>query len=155
MIALLFTKANPDDGPRPRYLAPILVPVAVLAGGGFAPACAVIEAQFGSIVRNVIVSLALLFGLGQFASFLQGRVPQMWKREGVFVTAESLGLRDAVVVVRAQHPTLYARNGPWFDGVLYLSAPPTTTVDEIAAAYPDRSVWEAFEGETWRFVKVR
>jgi hypothetical protein len=155
VFALLFTKANPDDGPRPRYLAPILVPLAVLAGAGFAPACAVIDAQFGPLVRKVIVGAALLFGLGQFAAFLQGRVPQMWKREGVFVTAESLGLHDAVVVVRAQYPTQYARNGPWFEGTLFLSPPPSTPAEEIAAAYPDRPVWEAFEGEKWRFVKIR
>jgi 4-amino-4-deoxy-L-arabinose transferase-like glycosyltransferase len=155
VFALLFTKANPDDGARPRYLAPLLVPVAFLTAAGFAPACAIIDAQFGRVVRQVLVVVTLLFGLGQFASFLQGRVPQIWKREGVFVAAEAEGLHDAVVVVRAQYPSQYARNGPWFDGVLYLSAPPTTSAQEIAAAYPDKSVWEAFEGEKWRMVKIR
>ncbi|HEY2512583.1 MAG TPA: glycosyltransferase family 39 protein [Polyangiaceae bacterium] len=155
LFALLFTKANPDDGARPRYLAPLLVPLAFLGAAGYAPACAVIDAQFGRLVRQALVVVTLFFGLGNFAAFLQGRVPQMWKREGVYVAAESEGLRDAVVVVRAQYPNLYARNGPWFDGVLYLSAPATTTVEEIAAAYPGRSVWEAWEGEKWRLVKFR
>jgi len=155
VFALLFTKANPDDGARPRYLAPLLVPLAFLTAAGFAPACAAVEAKFGRAVRQVLVVVTLLFGLGQFAAFLQARVPQMWKREGVFRAAEGLGLRDAVVVVRAQYPTQYARNGPWFDGVLFLSAPPETTAQEIASAYPDRAVWEAFEGEKWRLVKAR
>jgi 4-amino-4-deoxy-L-arabinose transferase-like glycosyltransferase len=155
LFALAFTKANPDDGARPRYLAPLLVPVAFLAAAGFAPACAALDAWFGAGMRRVVVVVTLLFGFGQFAAFLQARVPQMWKREGVFQAGEALGQRDAVVVVRARFPTQYARNGPWFDGVLYLSAPPTTTVEEVAAAYPGRSVWEAFEGDSWRLVKVR
>ena len=155
IFALLFTKANPDDGARPRYLAPLLVPLAFLTAAGYAPVCAAIDARFGRVVRQAMVVVTLFFGLGQFAAFLQGRVPQMWKREGVYVAAEAQGLRDAVVVVRAQYPNLYARNGPWFDGVLYLSAPATTSAEEIAAAYPARPVWEAFEGEKWRLVKIR
>ena len=155
VAALAFTKANPDDGARPRYLAPILVPLAFLAAVGFEPACAALEARFGRVARRVLVVVTLLFGFAQFAAFLQGRVPQMWKREGVFEAARARGLRDAVVVVRAKFPTQYARNGPWFDGVLYLSAPPTTTVDEVARAYPGRPVWEAFEGEIWRLVEAR
>ncbi len=154
-MALLFTRANPDDGARPRYLAPVLVPLAFLAAAGFAPACAALDARFGRRARQILVFVTLLFGLGQFAAFLQGRVPLLWKREGVFQAAKAQGLSDAVVVVRAKFPTQYARNGPWFDGVLYLSAPPTTTVEEIASAYPGRPVWEAFEGDIWRLVKFR
>jgi hypothetical protein len=154
--ALLFTKANPDDGPRPRYLAPVLVPFVFLVSAGFAPTCSVLDAKLGSGVRRVLVVASLVLGFGQLASFVQNRVPQMWQREGVFHEAEALGLpSNAVVVVRAQHPTLFARNGPWFDGILYLSAPASTSVDEIEAAYPDRPVWEAFEGEKWRLVKLR
>jgi 4-amino-4-deoxy-L-arabinose transferase-like glycosyltransferase len=155
VAALLFTKANPDDGARPRYLAPILVPVVFLAAAGFAPACGAIEARFGALVQRCMVVIALLFGIGQLASFMQGRVPQIWKREGVFKATEALGVRDAVVVVRSRFPTQYARNGPWFDGILYLSVPPTTTAAEVATAYPGRPVWEAFEEDPWREVRVR
>jgi hypothetical protein len=155
VVALVFTKANPDDGARPRYLATVLVPLAFLAAAGLSPACAALDARFGPRARQVILAVTLIFGLGQLAAFLQGRVPQIWKREGVFQAAKERGLTDAVVVVRARFPTQYARNGPWFDGVLYLSAPPTTTVEEVASAYPGRPVWEAFEEEPWRLVKIR
>ena len=155
VAALLVTTSDPDDGARPRYLSTILVPVAFLAAAGYEPACRALEARFGRRVQRIIVVVTMLFGLGQFVAFLQYRVPLVWKREGVFQAAKEHGLHDAVVVVRAKFPTQYARNGPWFDGVLYLSAPPSTTVDEVAAAYPGRQVWEAFEGEIWRLVKFR
>jgi hypothetical protein len=155
VLALAFTKANPDDGARPRYLAPLLVPVAFLAAVGFEPACAGLDARFGRGVRRALVVVTLLLGIGQFAAFLQARYPLVRKHEGLFRAAEAIGLRDAVVVVRAKFPTQYARNGPWFDGVLYLSVPPTTGVEEVAAAYAGRPVWEAFEEEPWRLVKIR
>jgi hypothetical protein len=155
VAALMFTTSDPDDGARPRYLSTLLVPVAFLTAAGFAPTCAALDARFGGKVRQILVVLAILFGLGQFTAFLQARVPLVWKRAGVFKAAKAQGLQDAVVVVRAKFPTQYARNGPFFDGVLYLSPPSSTTVDEIAVAYPGRPVWEAFEGEIWRLVKIR
>jgi hypothetical protein len=111
--------------------------------------------KFGRRIRSIAVVAAVLFGLAQLGSFLQERIPKVWLREGLYQEASALHLRDAVVVVRAQYPSRYARNGPFFDGVLYLSTPPTTTVQEVAAAYPEREIWEAHEGVRWTFTRVR
>jgi hypothetical protein len=60
------------------------------------------------------------------------------------------------VVVRAQWPTRFARNGPFFDRpVLYLSAPADMTVDAIAEKYPSRPLYEATEGAPWKVVRRR
>ena len=156
VVALLPTIADVDDGARPRYLSITLVPVAFLAAAGFAPACAALAARFGSGVRTAVVALALLFAPAQLAAFLVGHLPLVWKREGLARSVEQAGLQNAVVVVRAEHPSRYARNGGLFDrSVLYLSAPAATSGDEIAEAFPGRAVWEAREGETWSLTRLR
>ena len=152
--ALFFMVSNPDDGPHPRYLTPTLIPFAFLAAAGFEPLCAAIAARFGRRVQRLFVTLAVLFGLAQFGSFLQDRIPKVWKREGLYQAAATLPY-GAVVIVRAQYPSRYARNGPFFDGVLYLSAPETARVVEVAAAYPDRPIYEAHEGVPWTIERVR
>jgi hypothetical protein len=59
-------------------------------------------------------------------------------------------------VVRAEYPTRYARNGAFFDRpVLYVSPPATTSVDEVAAAFPGRALYEAREGKAWTVERVR
>src|SRR6185312_12177307 len=125
------------DGPHPRYLSPILIPLALLAAAGFDPLCKAIADRFGRRIELVFVTCAVVFGLAQFGSFLQDRIPKQWKREGLYQAAHDLP-SDAVVIVRAQYPSRSARNGPFFTGVLYLSAPPETTAIDVAAAYPDR-----------------
>ncbi len=156
VVALLPTIADVDDGARPRYLSITLVPVAFLAAAGFAPACEALVARFGPRVRTAVVALALLFAPAQLATFLIGHVPSVWQREGLDRSVEQAGLRNAVVVVRAQHPSRYARNGGLFDrSVLYLSAPATTSGETVAAAYPGKAIWEAHEGEPWTLSRVR
>jgi hypothetical protein len=152
--ALLPTIAGPDDGARPRYLSITLIPLALLAAAGFAPTSAMIASRFGRRVHTILVVTVVAFALAQLASFLQDRLPKVWKREGLYQATAALHLRDAVVVVRAKYPSRYARNGPWFDGVLYLSAPPETTLAEIRSAFPGRDIWEAREGEPWSLVRV-
>jgi hypothetical protein len=39
--------------------------------------------------------------------------------------------------------------------VLYLSAPETASVVEVASAYPDRPIYEAHEGVPWTIERVR
>ena len=102
-----------------------------------------------------MVALALIFAPAQLAAFLIGHVPAVWKREGLDRSVAQAGLRDAVVVVRAQHPSRYARNGGLFDhSVLYLSAPATTSGETVAAAFPGRAIWEAHEGDPWTLTRV-
>jgi len=152
--ALLITIADPDDGARPRYLTPILIPVALLTAAGFASASAALAARFGRRIRAIVVALAVLFGVLQIVAVVYDRVPLLWQREGLYQVVAAAGLRDAVVIVRAQHPSRFARNGPFFDGVLYLSAPPDVAAATIRAAYPSREVWEAREGTPWALARV-
>jgi Dolichyl-phosphate-mannose-protein mannosyltransferase len=153
-IALLVMISDPDDGPHPRYLSVTLIPLALLAGNGLGPLCDSIRGTFGVIIQRVLVALAILFGLAQLGSYLQDRIPKQWKREGLYQAAADLP-RDAVVIVRAQYPTRYARNGPFFDGVLYLSVAPETSVDEVAAAYVGRPIYVAHEGIPWTIERAR
>jgi len=153
LIALVPMIGDLDDGPRPRYLTVVLIPLAVLCAAGLSSLSRAIVGTFGSRIRTAIVTLGVVFGLAQLGAFLQDRIPKIWKREGLFEVTASLP-RDAVVIVRAQYPSRFARNGPFFDGILYLSTPPTTSALEVAAAYPDRPIWEAREGVPWTLQQV-
>jgi len=152
--ALLFMVSNPDDGTHPRYLTPTLIPLALLCAAGFDPLCAAIAKRFGRRIQIIFVTCAVVFGLAQFGAFLEDRIPKVWKREGLYQAAHGLPY-GAVVIVRAQYPSRYARNGPFFDGVLYLSAPETTSIVQVASAYPDRPIYEAHEGVPWTIERVR
>jgi len=155
VAALLLTIADPDDGARPRYLTPILIPVALLTAAGFAPASAALAARFGQRVRGVVVSLAIVFAVLQVVAIVYDRLPLRWERQGLYRAVEDAQLRAAVVIVRARYPSRFARNGPWFDrDVLYLSAPPDVRVETIGAAYPGRTIWEAREGTPWTLTRV-
>jgi hypothetical protein len=156
VLALLPTIADVDDGARPRYLSITLIPIAFLASAGFAPACKALVARFGPRVRTAVIAITLLIAPAQLAAFLIGHVPLVWKREGLARSVEQARLRDAVVVVRAQHPSRYARNGGLFDhSVLYLSAPAMISGEAIAAAFPGKAIWEAHEGEPWILSRVQ
>jgi hypothetical protein len=165
-LGLLVMISDPDDGPHPRYLSPALLPLVLLVAAGFGPASAAIAARFGRHVRTVFVTCALVFAFAHVGSYLQGHLPKVWLRDGLYRAIDREYIYDAVVIVRAQYPSRYARNvgapvpgqflhegGPLVDapfaGVLYLSVPPSVTKAEVAAAYPDRKIIEAFEGETW------
>jgi len=155
ILALLPTISDPDDGARPRYLSTTLIPLVFLAAAGFAPTCAAIASRFGRHVRTLFVVLAVIFALAQVGAFLQDRIPKQWKREGLYQTAAAMNLRDDVVIIRAKYPSRYARSGPWFDGVLYLSVPAATPAEQVQRAYPGRRIWEAHEGEPWTWTRVQ
>jgi hypothetical protein len=159
-VAVLFlTSADHDDGARPRYLSIVLLPVAVLVAAGFAPASEAVAAKLGRRVRTALVATALSLALVQLAAIVIDRLPKQWQREGLYrEVAAKLVPSDAVVIVRAQYPTRYARNGPFFDGILYLSAPAKTSIADVAAAYPHRPIFEAREpreNEPWLVERVR
>lgn len=156
LAALLITVADPDDGARPRYLTPLLIPLALLTAAGFGPASSALAARFGARIRTIMVWLAVLFTALQVVAVVYDRVPRLWMREGLYQVVAEAGLRDAVVIVRAEHPSRFARNGPFFDRpVLYLSAPPELSAATVAAAYPGRAIWEAREGTPWTLTRVR
>ncbi len=156
VIGLIPMIADPDDGPHPRYLSVTLIPLAFLAAAGYAKTTEALAVRFGKRIRAVVVITAIVFALAQMGSFLQDRIPKIWKREGLYQAVAAQHLQSgAIVVVRAQFPSRFARNGPFFDGVLYLSAPPETGLDAIAAAYPDHEIWEAREGIPWTLVRAK
>jgi Dolichyl-phosphate-mannose-protein mannosyltransferase len=152
-VALMIMVSDPDDGPHPRYLSPVLIPLALLAGNGFAPLCEAIRSKLGPLVQRVFVVLAILFGLAQLGSYLQDRIPKQWKREGLYQVTHDLA-PGSIVIVRAQYPTRFARNG-LYDGVIYLSVPPETSVEEVAAAYPGKPIFVAHEGIPWTVERAR
>ncbi len=155
-FGLLVMIADPDDGPHPRYLSVTLIPLAFLAAAGYAKTTEALAVRFGKRIRTVVVVAAIVFALAQLGSFLQDRIPKIWRRQGLYTAvAEHHVQPGTVVVIRAQFPSRFARNGPFFDGVLYLSAPADTTVDTIGAAYPGHEIWEAHEGLPWTVVRIR
>jgi 4-amino-4-deoxy-L-arabinose transferase-like glycosyltransferase len=155
--ALMLMISDPDDGPHPRYLSTILVPLAFLVAAGFGPVSQALASRFGARVRTIVIAALTLAAPIQLAAYFQDRLPQQWKREGLYrATAD---LHDAVVVIRATYPSRFARNG-LFDGpVLYLSAAPTVPLADIEAAYPGRAIYEAHEPMTfrdpWALTRVR
>ena len=153
-VTLLALLTELDDGPHPRYLSVTLIPLALLAANGLGPLCDAIRERFGAIVERAFVVLAILFGLAQFGQYLENRIPKQWTREGLYQLTADLP-RDAIVIVRAQYPSRYARNGPFFAGVTYLSVAPETSVDEVAAAYVGRPIYVAHEGVPWTIERAR
>ena len=153
MFALLAVVADPDDGARPRYLSITLIPIALLGAAGFRPAFAALASRLGRRIAALASMVAVLFALAQLGSFLQTHVPKVWRRAGLYKATAALE-RGAVVVVRAQYPSRYARNDPFFDGVEYLSLPADVSVQAVRAAFPARPIWEAQEGEPWRLSRV-
>lgn len=152
-VVLLAMISDPDDGARPRYLSIVLIPLAFLTAAGFAPACEALAGRLGRPIQRALVAIAVVFALAQTGSVLQDQIPKLWLREGLYQATAAAHLTDAVVIVRARYPSRYARNGPWFQGVLYLSVPPDVTPDQVAAAYPGKAVWVAHEGVPWRLVR--
>jgi 4-amino-4-deoxy-L-arabinose transferase-like glycosyltransferase len=154
-VVLLVAIGDPDDGARPRYLSMTLLSMAFLAGPGWDAASKALGTLIGPGLARLAGIVALVMGAVQLGGFLGAhRIPDMWRREGLFQEVQALGIEQGVVVIRADWPTRYARNGPFFDRpVLYLSAIATTTVDEVAALYPGRPVYEAIEGRRWKIVR--
>jgi 4-amino-4-deoxy-L-arabinose transferase-like glycosyltransferase len=154
-LAMLFVSvADVDDGARARYLSTTLIPLAFLAGPGWDAAATALRTLVGARLARGIAVAALVAAPVQIGAFLGHRVPEVWARAGLFDAVDAAGIREGLVVIRAQWPTRYARNGPFFDRpVLYLSAPPDMTVEQVAALYPGRPIYEATEG--WRWTVAR
>jgi 4-amino-4-deoxy-L-arabinose transferase-like glycosyltransferase len=153
-FGLLLTVADPDDGARPRYLSITLLSIALLAGPGWDGASRALATLVGPRLARLTGVAAMVLGPVQVGAFVGYRIPEIWVRGGLFQEMEALGIERGVVVVRAEWPTRYARNGPFFDRpVLYLSAAAETTVDEVAALYPGRPIYEATEGRRWKIVR--
>jgi hypothetical protein len=153
LVTMLPMVSDPDDGARPRYLSTVLLTVSFLAGPGWTATRDMLSARIGLGLTRAIAVAALVFAPAQIASFLMFRLPLHWEREGLYKAIEKDGVHDGIVVVRARFPTRYARNGPFFDRpVLYLAVPYDMPVDAVAAEFPGRDVYEAYEafdGAEW------
>ena len=156
VISLLVTIGDIDDGARPRYLSTALLPIAWLGAPGCRSAARILAQQVSPVACRVVTVAVWIAAPLQLSSFLVWRMPDILLREGLEHSVQERGLRDAVVVIRALYPTRYARNGPFFDRpVLFVSAPATTSFDEVASAFPGRQVYEAREGKEWQLSRVR
>jgi hypothetical protein len=115
---------------------------------------AALRSLVGERLARWTVIAALVFAPVEVGSFLGRRLPEVWMRGGLYDQVAAEGISDGVVVVRAEWPTRYARNGPFYDRpVLYLSPPADMTAEQIAALYPGRPVYEATEGRRWKIVR--
>jgi 4-amino-4-deoxy-L-arabinose transferase-like glycosyltransferase len=157
LIALVPTiSSGGDDGPRPRYLTTSLLAVAVLAGPGWPLARDALAGGLGARAARWIGGIAVAMGFILVGTLVVERTLLVIARSGLYDAVKDRGIERGVVIVRAQWPTRFARNGPFFDRPLfYLSAPADTSVDTVEALYPDRPVYEAFEGNPWKIVQRR
>jgi 4-amino-4-deoxy-L-arabinose transferase-like glycosyltransferase len=154
VVSLLTTKTLVDDGARARYLTTLLLPIAFLSAPGWAPVRDALARLTSPRVATAVGVGAVVFGLAQVGAIYGARFPLQAVRTGLYRAIEERGIHSGVVVVRAQYPTRYARNGPFFDRpVLYLSVPASETLAQVQAAFPGRDVYEAVEGQPWRITK--
>lgn len=144
--ALLLTYAEPDDAPRPRYLSVVLLPLSLLAAAGWSRASELVRAQLGrhaTWVVGLAMWMAPAFLIG---SYLEKRVPEIEVHTGLGRELARQGIDAGVVILRAEWPTRYARNGMFFDRrPVLLSVGAQVSVDEVAARFPGQPVYEAFE----------
>jgi hypothetical protein len=118
--ALFLAIGDPDDGARPRYLSTTLLAIAFLVGPGWDSASKALGTLIGPRLAPVAGVVALIMAPVPLGAFLGHRIPEVWTREGLFREMQALGIEQGVVIIRAEWPTRYALNGPFFDRpVLY------------------------------------
>ncbi|RPH71754.1 MAG: phospholipid carrier-dependent glycosyltransferase [Myxococcaceae bacterium] len=146
LAGLLLTFNEPDDSPRPRYLSMVLLPVAFLAAAGWDGAASFVQRQLGRRTSWVIGVAMWIAPLFLMASYLEHRIPEVKVHTGLSEELAREGVRSGVVILRAEWPTRYARNGMFFDrSPLLLSLPAKVPAAEVAARFPGQPVYEAFE----------
>ena len=101
-------------------------------------------------------AIAVVMGFILVGTLVIERAMQVKARDGLYDAVRGKKIEQGVIVVRAEWPTRFARNGPFFDRpVLYLSAPADMSVDTIAEKYPSRPIYEAIEGSPWKIIQRR
>ncbi len=157
LVALIPTiSSGGDDGPRPRYLTTTLFAVSLLAGPGWPPLRDALQGPLGARATRAIGAVAVVMGFVLVGTLVIEKAMLVQARDGLYEAVRAQGIEQGIVVVRAQWPTRFARNGPFFDRpVLYLSAPADMGVDAIAEKYPSRPLYEATEGAPWKIVRRR
>ena len=144
-VALL-TFNEPDDSPRPRYLSMMLLPLAFLAAAGWDTAAAFVKKQLGTRMAWVVGLVIWIAPASLIESYLEHRLPEIKVHTGLGEELARQNVHSGVVILRAEWPTRYARNGMFFDRPpILLSVPANVSAAEVAARFPGQEVHEAFE----------
>ena len=146
LVGLVVTFNEPDDSPRPRYLSLVLLPVSFLAAAGWGIAAAFVRQHLGRWTSRLVAVAVWIAPLFLIATYLEHRIPEVKVHTSLSEELARQGVRSGVVILRAEWPTRYARNGMFFDRQpLLLSVPAKVTAAEVAARFPGQPVYEAFE----------
>ncbi|MFI5284659.1 MAG: hypothetical protein ACHQ0J_16260, partial [Candidatus Dormibacterales bacterium] len=93
--------------------------------------------------------VAVLFWISPvflMASFLEWRLPAIVVRAGLSKELARQHVTSGVVLVRAEWPARYARNGMFFDHPpLLLSVPTSVSPEDVGSRFPGESIYEAIE----------
>ncbi len=108
---LLITFIEVDDGPRCRYLSLLLIPLAFLAAAGWDSAAAFVREKLGRLASWLVGVAVWIAPMFLIATYLETRVPAIVVRSGLSSALAAQGVDAGVVIVRAEWPTRYARNG--------------------------------------------
>jgi hypothetical protein len=135
-----------DDGPRPRYLTMELLPLSFFAAAGWSATCDLVRERTGRWMTRVVGAAMWLAPIFLVATYMEHRVPEEVVLAGLQETLNKAQITSGVVLVRAEWPTRYARNGMFFDRrPLLLSVSRDVTPSDVAARFPGEPVYEAFE----------
>jgi hypothetical protein len=146
LAVLLFMFIQPDDGPRPRYLTTVLLPLSFFAAAGWPTATAFVREQIGRPMARVVGASMWIAPIYLLSSYFEYRVPEGVVRAGLAEELSKAQITSGVVIVRADWPTRYARNGMFFDRrPILLSVSRDVTTSEVAARFQGEAVYEAFE----------
>ncbi len=146
LAVLIVTYSNVDDSPRPRYLSILLLPLAYFAAAGWQTAAGFVREQLGTRAARLVAVLLWISPAFLIASYLELRLPSIVVRAGLSKEIERQHLTSGAVLVRAEWPARYARNGMFFDRPpLLLSVPASVTPDEVGARFPAEPIYEAIE----------
>lgn len=154
IASFLPTWVMDDDGPAPRYLSQLVVPVALLAAPGVIALDRALTDLVGAGWSRATGILLASCAVVMFVAVATVRLPKVWEREGLYVGVKERELHGAVILVKAKHPTRYTRNGPRFDGSVIYVRPGLASIEEIGAWFPGRRIFEATEGWKWGFTLV-
>ena len=146
LAGLVLTFNEPDDSPRARYLSLVLLPVSFFAAAGWDIAAAFVRRHLGRWPSRLVAVAVWLAPLFLIATYLEHRIPEVKVHTGLGEELAREDIRSGVVILRAEWPTRYARNGMFFDRLpLLLSVPAKVPASEVAARFPGQAVYEAFE----------
>ena len=146
LVGLVLTFNEPDDSPRPRYLSLVLLPASFFAAAGWGVAAAFVRQSLGRWASRLVAVAVWIAPLFLIATYLEHRIPEIRVHTGLGEELARQGIHSGVVILRAEWPTRYARNGMFFDrSPLLLSVPATVPASEVVARFPGQPVYEAFE----------